>query len=83
MHGLAGFTPRRFARLLELCPRALPRLAAPLMGPKTVLLLLKGQDFVHEEQEASKYWGYDLVITDSVTDPGGRIIAVRNLKEKS
>lgn len=76
--GVDVVSARALAPFADLC-----RLAVPLMGPETVLLLPKGQDFVYEEQEASKYWGYDLVITDSVTDPGGRIIAVRNLKEKS
>lgn len=76
--GVDVVSARALAPFADLC-----RMAAPLMGPETVLLLLKGQDFVHEEQEASKCWGYDLVIKDSVTDPGGRIIAVRNLKGKS
>ncbi|HMB48567.1 MAG TPA: 16S rRNA (guanine(527)-N(7))-methyltransferase RsmG [Afifellaceae bacterium] len=58
------------------------RLAEPMMSDESVLLLLKGQDFVYEEQNASKSWGYDLVLTDSITDPGGRIVAVRKLKGK-
>jgi 16S rRNA (guanine527-N7)-methyltransferase len=69
---------RALAPFADLC-----RMAAPMMGPETVLLLLKGQDFVYEEREASKYWDYDLVLTDSITDPGGRIVTVRNLKGKA
>jgi 16S rRNA (guanine527-N7)-methyltransferase len=59
------------------------RLAQPLMNSKSIMLLLKGQDFVYEEQQASKSWVYDLVIQDSVSNPGGRIVTVRNLKRKS
>ncbi len=69
---------RALAPFAELC-----RLAEPLMRKESMMLLLKGQDFVYEEQLASKYWGYDLVIEDSVSDPGGRIVTVRNLKRKS
>jgi 16S rRNA (guanine527-N7)-methyltransferase len=75
--GVDVISARALASFADLCA-----LAAPMMGEDTALLLLKGQDIVHEEQEASKYWGYDLNLTKSVTDPGGRIVTVRNLKGK-
>jgi 16S rRNA (guanine527-N7)-methyltransferase len=68
---------RALASFTDLCA-----LAEPMMGEDTILLLLKGQDFVYEEQEASKCWGYDLNLIESITDPGGRIVTVRNLKGK-
>ena len=74
----AGITRRALAPFADLC-----RLAQPFMSPESVMVLLKGQDFVYEEQEASKYWVYDLLIANSITDPGGRVVTVRNLKGMS
>ena len=71
-------TARALAPFADLC-----RLASPIMAPESVMVLLKGQDFVYEEEEASKYWDYDLVIANSMTDPRGRVVTVRNLKGKS
>ncbi len=68
---------RAMAPFADLC-----RLASPLMGPETRLILLKGQDFVHEEQVATKSWSYDLLTLPSVTDRSGRIITVTNLRPK-
>jgi 16S rRNA (guanine527-N7)-methyltransferase len=68
---------RALAPFAKLC-----RLAAPLMGPATTLLLLKGREFAAEAQEASQSWAYDLLTSPSVTDSGGRIVAVTNLKPK-
>ena len=70
------------ARALAPFPR-LCALAAPLMQPQTTLLLLKGREFAAEEQQASHDWQYDLVMSPSQTDSGGRIVAVRNLKRKA
>ena len=75
--GVDVISARALASFADLCV-----LALPMMESDTALLLLKGQDFVYEEQEASKCWGYDLNLTESVTDPGGRIVTVRNLKGK-
>ena len=58
------------------------RLAVPYLHAGSVLLLLKGQDFVHEHEIASKSWSYDVVASPSATDPGGRILAIRNLSSK-
>ena len=71
-------TARALAPFADLC-----RLASPIMAPESVMVLLKGQDFVYEEEEAPKYWDYDLVIANSITDPRGRVVTVRNLKGKS
>jgi 16S rRNA (guanine527-N7)-methyltransferase len=68
---------RALAPFADLC-----HLAFPLMGAETQLILLKGQDFVHEEQVAAKSWSYDLLTLPSVTDQSGRIITVTNLRPK-
>ena len=68
---------RALAPFADLC-----RLAFPLMQAETRLILLKGQDFVHEEQVAAKSWSYDLLTLSSVTDQSGRIITVTNLRPK-
>jgi 16S rRNA (guanine527-N7)-methyltransferase len=69
------------ARALAPFPR-LCALAAPLMGPRTTLLLLKGREFAAEAEEASHAWDFDLLVSPSRTDSSGRIVAVRNLKPK-
>jgi len=68
---------RALAPFADLC-----RLAFPLMRRKTRLILLKGQDFVHEEQVAAKSWSYDLLTLPNVTDQSGRIITVTNLRPR-
>ena len=59
------------------------RLAAPYLHEDSVMLLLKGQDFVHEHEAASKSWSFDMVSLPSATDPGGRVVAIRNLSPKA
>ncbi len=68
---------RALAPFTDLCA-----LAYPLMGAETRLILLKGQDFVHEEQVAAKSWSYDLLTLPSVTDQSGRIVTVTKLRPK-
>ncbi len=68
---------RALAPFADLCA-----LAYPLMGAETRLILLKGQDFVHEEQVATKSWSYDLLTLPSVTDQSGRIVTVTKLRPK-
>ena len=58
------------------------RLAAPYVHENSVVLLLKGQDFVHEHEIASKSWNYDMVASPSATNSGGRVLAIRNLSPK-
>jgi 16S rRNA (guanine527-N7)-methyltransferase len=62
---------------------ALFGLAEPYMHATSVVLLLKGQDFVHEHEDASKSWSYDMVASPSATDSCGRVLAIRNLKPKA
>ena len=61
---------------------ALLGLAAPYLHADSLVLLLKGQDFVHEHEIASKSWNYDMLASQSTTDPGGRILAIRNLSTR-
>jgi 16S rRNA (guanine527-N7)-methyltransferase len=61
---------------------ALLGLAAPYLHADSLVLLLKGQDFVHEHEVASKSWSYDMLASPSATDPGGRILAIRNLRPR-
>jgi 16S rRNA (guanine527-N7)-methyltransferase len=68
---------RALARLDELCG-----LAAPLLSPDGVMLLLKGQDFARELAAASQSWDFDMLESPSVTDPGGRVVVIRNLSRK-
>ncbi len=68
---------RALAPFADLC-----HLAFPLLQAETQLILLKGQDFVHEEQVAAKSWSYDLLTLPSVTDKSGRIVIVTKLKSK-
>ena len=69
------------ARALAPLPDLLP-LAAPLLAPEGVLLLLKGQDFVQELEVASKSWDFDVLDSASVTDAGGRVLTMQNLRRK-
>jgi 16S rRNA (guanine527-N7)-methyltransferase len=69
---------RALAGTAELC-----RLAYPYLASSGQLLLLKGQDFVQEERLAAKSWSYDLLVSPSVTDPGGQIVQIRNLKPRA
>ncbi len=58
------------------------RLAAPYARDTNRFLFPKGQDFVGENEIASKSWCYDLVLYDSVTDRDGRVAVVTHLKPK-
>ena len=78
---MAGGADVVSARALAPLP-ALCRLAYPYLHAESVMLLLKGQDFVHELNLASKAWHFDVVESPSGTDPGGRILAIRNLRPK-
>jgi 16S rRNA (guanine527-N7)-methyltransferase len=78
MAGRAGVVSAR-----ALAPLAtILRLAFPYLQGNSVVLLLKGQDFVHEHEIASKSWNYDMVASPSATDSGGRVLAIRNLSPK-
>lgn len=57
-------------------------LGAPYLRDGGVMLFLKGQDAVQELGAASKYWEFDVLDHASVTDAGGRVLAIRNLRPK-
>lgn len=69
---------RALAPLPSLC-----RLALPYMHQRSVLLLLKGQDFMRELDLASEDWEFDVVSSASATDSAGRVLAIRNLRPKA
>jgi 16S rRNA (guanine527-N7)-methyltransferase len=69
---------RALAPLPELCALAFPY----LRGGSGAMLLLKGQEFVHEAEAAAKSWSFDMVSSPSVTDSGGRVVTIRNLSPK-
>lgn len=60
----------------------LPRLfgwAAPLFGPSTLGLFLKGQGLQDELTEARKQWIFEAEHSPSQSDPGGSVLKVRGL----
>ena len=61
---------------------AILALAVPLMRTNGRLILLKGQDFVHEADEASQSWSYDLIVSPSVVDSSGCVAVVQNPEAK-
>jgi 16S rRNA (guanine527-N7)-methyltransferase len=53
--------------------------AAPLTGPNSVCLFLKGQNLGSELTEAHKSWKMEVSQVPSQTDPSGAILVVRKL----
>lgn len=82
-HGpkMAGQADVVSARALAPLP-TLCALAHPYLHTNSVLLLLKGKDFVHEHETASKSWVYEMLTFPSATDPDGRVVAIRSLRPK-
>jgi 16S rRNA (guanine527-N7)-methyltransferase len=68
-------TARALAPLKELFP-----LAARLMKKDSLCLFLKGQKAQEELTESKKYWMFDCSATQSLSDPSGSVLAIRNLK---
>ncbi len=66
------------ARALAPLPQLLSY-AAPLMGPNSVCLFLKGQNLGSELTEAHKSWKMETSQVPSKTDPSGAILVVRKL----
>ncbi len=58
-------------------------LAAPYAHRDSVMLFLKGREYVHELDAASQSWAFDVVDYESATDSGGRVLAIRNLSPKA
>jgi 16S rRNA (guanine527-N7)-methyltransferase len=78
---MAGRADVISARALAPLP-ALFKLAHPYCYDASVLLLLKGADFVQELDAASQSWDFDVVRFASATNPGGRVLAIRHLSPK-
>jgi 16S rRNA (guanine527-N7)-methyltransferase len=55
-------------------------LAAPLLADTTVALFLKGRNALREIEAATRDWRFDVELHPSLTDPDGRIVAIRHLK---
>ena len=70
------------ARALAPLPRLLD-LAAPMFGPQTVGVFLKGREVSRELQAAGIRWEYWSELVPSLTDPDGRIVIVRQLQRRS
>ena len=58
-------------------------LSAPLFGPSTIGLFLKGQGAETEIAEARKAWDFEVDLVPSRTEPAGRIVVVRRLAPKA
>lgn len=65
------------ARALAPLPKLI-ELAFPFFENGARGLFLKGQDVDKELTESSKSWRIDAAITESLTDPGGRILMIRH-----
>jgi len=71
-------TSRALAAMPQLCAWM-----APFFGPGTRALLHKGREHVEELAESDAHWHYDVLISQSDTDPGGVIVEMTNLRGKS
>lgn len=71
-------TSRALAPLKDLCD-----LAAPFFGPQTRAIFHKGREHVDELAESGAVWHHDVLITRSVTDPGGVLIELKHLRLKT
>lgn len=67
------------ARALAPLPRLL-ELAAPAFSAHTVALFLKGREAEAEVAAARERWTFDATLEPSLTDAGGRIVAIRALE---
>ncbi len=70
-------TARALARLTEIFS-----LAARFWAPETRALLHKGQDYSEELAESRTFFEFDVIVTESRTDPRGAILTVSNLVRK-
>jgi 16S rRNA (guanine527-N7)-methyltransferase len=69
------------ARALAPLPELLA-LAEPYAKRDTVMLFLKGREYVHEIKAASQSFDFDVIDSESATDSGGRVLAIRNVRAK-
>ncbi len=54
-------------------------LAAPLSSPTTTGLFLKGKDAAAEVREARREWTFEATLVPSMTEPGARVVVIRDL----
>lgn len=69
------------ARALAPLPELLG-LAEPYCRETTLMLFLKGKEYVREIGAASQSRDFDVVEFASATDSGGRVLAIKNLRPK-
>ncbi|MEQ1900104.1 MAG: 16S rRNA (guanine(527)-N(7))-methyltransferase RsmG [Devosia sp.] len=71
-------TSRALASLERLC-----ELSERFTGASTRLLLLKGQQYRREIDEAAQLFGFDVLVHPSRTSPDGVVLEIGNLHKKS
>lgn len=59
------------------------RLADAYCHAESVMLFLKGREYVQELAAASQSYDFDVVDFASATDPGGRVLAIRHARPKA
>jgi 16S rRNA (guanine527-N7)-methyltransferase len=58
-------------------------LAAPLFGPDTLGLFLKGRNAASEIEAARADWRFDVELVPSATEPRGSVVVIRHLTGKT
>jgi 16S rRNA (guanine527-N7)-methyltransferase len=58
-------------------------LAAPYAHAGSVMLFLKGREYLREVEAASESFAFDVVDYASATDSGGRVLAIHNVSPKA
>ena len=58
-------------------------LAAPLFASTTVGLFMKGKEAAQEVETAKKTWDFNVELMQSRTEPGARIVVVRQPRLKA
>ncbi len=71
-------TSRALASLKQLC-----EWMEPFWGANTKAILHKGREHVEEVAETAALWDFDVLTSQSDTDPGSAILEIRNLRRKS
>jgi 16S rRNA (guanine527-N7)-methyltransferase len=78
---MAGRADVISARALAPLPKLLG-LALPYAHRDSVMLFPKGRDYRSELEAAAQSFDFDVVEYKSMTDSGGRVLAIRNLRPK-
>ena len=77
LNGVDTVTARAFAPLDRLFG-----LVFSVFSRQTVGIFLKGRDFDREIALAGQSWAFDVELRESITDPDGRVVVVRDLARK-